>query len=222
MDEESKFEVDDWQPPLNLKKDPAVEKIETQLQKWAHEGTKEALDKLNDFIDKKENKDLRWYAKMSRDECELCYYDPRNDQEEKDLLLARMAANNEETIFDLVEKIDGAKYELKRLDVEEKVHQSVMKKFSAKKREEWKHNSNEDQRQLVECRLHDLEEGLDYYQALAKEARAMIRTKKYQIISARTLSHIHDQDAEVNFWGDEKLHDCGCDGGDIDFEDIPF
>jgi hypothetical protein len=209
--------VEDWDAEEFLKDSEEKEKTKTQLQKWAHEGTKEALKKINDFIDKKENKDLRWYAEMSRDEAECFYYGPNTDQEEEYFFLARIAMYD-----DLECKIEAAKFELKKLALEEKVHDALMKKVSAKQRENWKYNSSEDNIQLAEGRLAGLEDDIKYFQERVKIARGMIKTKKYSDIPARTLRNIKLDFEDVNFWGDDRCDDCGCDGKDIDVDDIPF
>lgn len=214
--------ADDWEAPFAPWDDPATEKIKTQLQALAHEGTKEALAKLNDFIAKEQNSDLRCHGMIARGECELFYYGANTEQEEQDWLLAKMAMLNEERIDDLEIKIAGAKFELKKMDLERKVHQALMKKVSAKEREEWKYNFSEDYYQMVVNRLVDLEGESRYYQSLAKTGRSLIKTKKYSAVPVRALREIKLDGENINFW--EKEEDCGCrtDEEDPEIADIPF
>jgi len=222
MGKNSDCEINDRNLFPELKDDPATEKIKTQLQKWAHEGTKKSLKKLNNFINKKENKDLRWYAEMARDEAELFYYEPKTGEEEKDFLLAGMALADEENIADLEIKIEKVKFESKKLGLEREIYDELMKKSSAQEREEWKYRFAEYYVTADNFGLAGLKEDLIYYQKLAKVTRSLIKTEKYSNIPIRALRNIKLDFEGASFGDDEGCQDHCCDKKDINIEDIPF
>jgi len=51
---------------------------------------------------------------------------PVNDQEEKELLLAKMIFTGEQRLMDLESKAGAAKWELEKLDLDRQIHRRIM------------------------------------------------------------------------------------------------
>ncbi len=193
--------------------------ISAQLQQWAHEGSQESLKKLEDFIVKEKNKDLRDYANLAYNEALYFYYSPQNEQDENDFLLSKMIKNREDRFWRLMSEADAAKLELKKLDLERKVHLQLLRHLGKdKKREEdWKYNFSEDYYVTVKNKLIESEDELAYESRWFEEARKMIKNKKYLKVPEEVFEHTHWDGEGGTFWEDEFPEP-----EEIKSADIPF
>lgn len=57
--------------------------IKDQLMSWAHEGTKESIDKILDTINNTKDEDIKGFAYCAYEEASCSYYNPQNDAEEE-------------------------------------------------------------------------------------------------------------------------------------------
>ena len=73
-----------------------------ELQKLAHEGTKEAMEKIEKYIKTEKDFEKGEYAKMALEECEMFYYQPKNEKEEEEFMLCEMIRRREENIDDMM------------------------------------------------------------------------------------------------------------------------
>lgn len=192
--------------------------IPAQLQQWAHEGSHESLKKLEDFIVKEKNQDLRDYANLAYNEALYFYYSPQKEQDEKDFLLSKMIKNREDCFWRLMGEADAAKLELKKLDLERKVHLRLLSHLGKdKKCEDWKYNFSEDYYVTVKNNLIKSEDEIAYESRWLEEARKMIRNKKYLEVPDEVFEHMHWDGGGKTFWEDEFTSQ-----EEIKSEDIPF
>lgn len=187
---------------------------ESELEKLAHEGTKEALEKLEKYIETEIDFEKRSSAQMALEECEMFYYEPKNRKEEDDFLLSELIRRRAEHIDDATVKVDAIRSNVERLMLEKKVHEKVLGSHKNKK-EEWQYNWIQDLVVMEERKLAEIEEGLAYDEAWVVEAKKMITTARYKNMPARHLKH-------YNFDMDDSLEeddDCDCCPS---FEEPPF
>jgi len=116
---------------------------EGELQKLAHEGTKEAIAKIEAYIKSEKDYGKRSYAELAMEECELFYYQPRNKKEEQDFTLCRLINEHERRIDDLNAKADRIGASLDKYRLEQKVHQRVLA-GNKNKREDWQYRYMDD------------------------------------------------------------------------------
>lgn len=192
----------------NTAKNTAVVKelSESELQKLAHEGTKEAIEKIEKYIKSEQDYEKRSYAEIALGECEMFYYQPRNRKEEDDFLLSELIRRRENRIDDLTIKIENIKANIEKLMLEKKVHEKVLSSHKNKK-EEWEYNWIQDFITMEENKIAEIKDDLSYDEAWAAEAKKMITTTRYKNIPVRYLEH-YGFDINNNF---EKDDGCGCD-----------
>lgn len=174
-------------------------KFKEEVMGLAHTGTKEGLQKLNDIIKKTTDEDLKDFAMLAREECEMHYCFPESEQEEKDLLLAKMIYETQESIDKLFQKGQSAQFELDRLKLDRAVYKKILR---SKKNKKFEHQFSEDYYNMVKNRLSEIEEEMDYKLLWVDEAKKMIKTEKYHDVSARVFECLCYDD-EDNFWDDE-------------------
>ncbi|MDD2656230.1 MAG: hypothetical protein PHQ18_01525 [Patescibacteria group bacterium] len=190
----------------------------SQLQKWAHAGTAESIEKLEDFIVREPSKELREYAKIAYDEALFFYYSPNSKQEEKDFLTAKMIIQKERRLWDRMDKAGAARFELSKMDVERDIHKRMIKTATKKEQEEWKYNFSEDYYTTVRMRLAELTDEIEYTSAWIKTAHEAIKLKKYKQVPEDLFDHIHFDGEDSTFWEDDEDDDCNCDNS-VDDED---
>lgn len=192
--------------------------------KLAHVGTKDSIKKLEDFIVKEKDPELRAQAGLALGEATYFYYSPRNKQEEKEFLLAKMVHERGQYILRLMGEADEAKLALEKMEIERDVHNELAKTGAGKKNwEDWKYNFSEDFYVCERNRYHDAVEKLDYESAWVETARKLIKNKKYLSVPEDVWEHIHWDGERHPFWTD----DMPCpppedDFSDIEPVDIPF
>jgi hypothetical protein len=206
-----------------------------ELDKLVHQGTAESLKKIDEYIRKCDPGEKRDFAEMAREEAEFWYYWPHNEKDEKQYALARIIRKKENSVSRFEIKIMAAEAELKRLAWEKSIHEKLMKKLDAKRREEWKYNFSEDYAFTVKQRLAELKDSADYDKAWIAEAHKMITLKKYADVPDRVFASIFSDDDLDSCWDDddeseeEKEDDdcpscphCGSDDVMPELNEIPF
>lgn len=193
--------------------------IQAKLTTLAHQGTKEALNEIADFILKTEDADLRDFAEMALDEAEFLYYSPVNEQEEKDLLVAKMIKEHDEQLFSLISRYDCAKLELEKLEIEKDIDRKVC--GVSKKGQEVKSESrfSAEYYAIVKEKMEKIEADIDYESAWIKEAEKMIKTEKFKDFPVDVLDKLHFDGEEGSLWEDDLAdlddddddEDCCCD-----------
>lgn len=188
-----------------------------ELQKLAHAGTKEAVEKIEKYIKAAKDPEKKAYAEMVLEECEMFYYQPTNEKEEQEFLLCELIRERERHIDDLMIKTEEIKLDLEKSALEGKVHEKVLATHK-NKQEEWKYNWMEDFDFTEKDDLQKIEDEIAYKEAWMAEAKKMITTPRYKNMPARYLEHF-----DFNF--DDKFREddnecCDCDDG-CDAE-VPF
>ncbi|MFA6048216.1 MAG: hypothetical protein WCV59_04700 [Parcubacteria group bacterium] len=181
---------------------------ESELQKLAHEGTKEAIDKIEKYIKAEPDYEKRSYAEIALGECEMFYYQPRNEKEEEDFLLSELIRRRENHIDDLYMKIENIESNIEKLMLEKKVHEKVLSSHKNKK-EEWKYNWMQDFVTMEENKIAEIKDDLAYDEAWVAEAKKIITTTRYRNMPLRHLEH-YDFNMDHNYENDT---DCDCDEG---------
>lgn len=175
----------------------AKNKAEKQLIKLAHEGSKESLKKISKIAAKSKDDGLKKFAGFAYDEGEFLHYTPRNKREEKELLLAKMIWEKEERLDSLMLKVDNAKFEIRKLDLEREIYQKILAKN--KNYEYW---FSEDYYTTVKNRLVELEDDMTYESMWIAEAQKLIKTEKYKNIPAGFFYHFHFDGEDGILWED--------------------
>jgi len=197
----------------------AKELAQSELQKLAHAGTKEAMVKLEKYIGMENDAEKKALAQMALEECEFIYYEPRSEKEDDDFMLCELIRRRERGIDEMFMKIDGLKAILEKSALEGRVHEKVLAKHK-NKREEWQYNWMPDFVTAEMNALREIEESIAYDEAWVAEAKKMITTARYKNIPARYLESLQfDCDAEV-FDEDDECFDCegDCDSCDEDYD----
>jgi len=174
---------------LSDKKINKFKSSEAQLQTWAHEGTRESLNKIIGFIKHTKDKELKAYAEIALSEASFFYYSPNTESEETDFLTAKMVQKKERNNEDLVYKIEAGKLELDRLKIDKKVTEKLFK--TKKINEECVYRYCVDFTTLAKGRVEELKEELEYNNDWIEAARYLIKNKKYTSIPYDVLDSFH-------------------------------
>lgn len=143
-------------------------------------------------------------------------YEPTNDQEENDLLLAKMIFDRENHLCGLEIKINSAKFALKKLDLEREVHCKLMAGLNEGQQAEWQYNFSEDFNLMERQDLERLQDEAAYDAKWLEAARKLIKTEKYKSVPPGFFRHYHfDYDSDPSLGGC-----CGCCEDEPD--EIPF
>ncbi|GEM_PF-1018113 len=172
-----------------------------QLIDWAHEGTKDSLDKLTSFIIETNNTELREFANIAYGEAEYFYYSPKNKQEERDLELAFLIHEREEHLIKLLAEADRLSVLIKKDKLEQEIYDSLMKKQNTKKKVEWQYRYMGDIHGC-QARLQEVEEDIEYESAWLKEALGMMKTKRYENLPESVFEHMRLSESG-SFWIDD-------------------
>jgi hypothetical protein len=194
---------------ISLAKLEDKELLIKELKKLAHAGTKEAVAKIEKYLETEKDAERRAYGEMALEECEFFLYEPRNEKEEKELMLCELIKRRERRVDDLTIKIDGAEMRLEKLALEKKVHKKVLESNKSKQ-EDWQYFWLEDFVGMEKNELQKIEDELAYEEAWIEQAKKMITTERYKKIPFRFLGHFDfgfDEDFPED---DEDACDCGC------------
>lgn len=193
---------------LNKKEVRKRPKQKIKIRLDVHNPTKETLKKLKENIVKEKDEKKLIDAQLAYEEAEMFYYSPSNEQQEKELILAKIISERKERLSDLDSMLESAKFNLEKLDLELEVHQSLLKKQTPAQAEEWKYNFSEDYYIADKNRLHELSDEIAYEMAWIKQAQKMIKTEKFKNLPMGFFSRFHFDYEDVDFWG-EGNDDCG-------------
>lgn len=192
---------------------------EADLQKLAHAGTKEAIAKLEAYMESENNLDKKAYAEMALEECEFFYYQPQNEKEERDFLLCKIISEYQLRLDKLEMKVNETLAYLEKYELEQDIHKKVLDSHKNKK-EDWEYRHMDDFAVWDRNHLNELEDDMVYKKAFIDAAKKMILTPKYKNgIPERHISHY-----DFGFGGDEFEDDCcdevcpKCGSDDIDFK----
>lgn len=180
------------------------------IMDWAHEGTKEAVEKLERFIQETHDDDARSMAEIALDEAQFNYLSSNNAQEERDLDLAFLIVDKEERMFDLQEKQEAAEREIASLEMEKEVHDALISHANKARKEAWKYNFSEDYLMIVKGRRDELRDETLYLDAWIAQARKLIKTEKYKNLPPGALDGWHNFLDGVSFWDDDDDEDDVC------------
>ncbi len=176
-----------------------------ELQKLAHQGTFEAISKIEKYLETAIEGEKRAHAEIALAECELFYYTPRNEKEEEEFMLCGLIKKRERYIDGLEMKIEDISFGLDVVMLEKKVHEKVLaNKNNKDKQEEWKYNWSEDHYICEKNDLQQIKEDIAYEEAGVAEAKKMVTTERYKNISTRHLEH-------YDFPFDDDENECGDD-----------
>ena len=201
-----------------VKKEVVVVKeiSQDELQKLAHSGTKEAIEKIEKYIKTEKDAEKIAYAQIALKECEMFYYQPRNEKEDEEFMLCELIRQREQSIDDMTMKIEGLEIRLEKSDLDGKVHAKILAKHKNKKKD-WEYNWMPDFVSFEENELPKIKEQIVYDEAWIEEAKKMITTERYKNMPARYLEHFDFNFGEDYF--DDEEENCDCED-DCDCEDI--
>lgn len=174
------------------------EVLKNEIMNLAHLGTKEGLQKISEKIDEIKDEDLKDFARLAYEEGEMFYYFPESEQEEKDLLLAKMIYDTEELADKLFQKVQNAEFKLNKLELDRAVYKKILK---SKKNQKFKQLFNEEYYKIAKNELSEMVEELDYKLLWVEEAKKMIKNEKYNEIPASVFECLHF-DEEDDFYDD--------------------
>ncbi len=170
-------------------------KIEAKLMDLAHQGTKEAIDKIEKIIKNTKDSDLIGFAGCALDECYFIYLMPDNEEEERDFLLAKMIDQKENKIIDLEIKAGKLEGRTKRLAIKQEVHEKIIQTSNKDSRwREWRYQISINAPRFVQERLQEIRDDIEYEEAWVKTAQDTIQNEKYKKIPYGMIKNIHSID----------------------------
>lgn len=137
-------------------------------------------------------------------------YSPRNEGEERDLLLASLINDAEDRLLDWEIKAGAAKHELNELDLKREIHKAVMADKKADKN--WEYNFSEDFYIDTKNRLSEIEDEIKYLERYIVNAKALIKNEKYKNVPPDFWLTYHWDGDGVNIWDEE----------DDELDEMPF
>jgi hypothetical protein len=177
---------------------------EGELQGLAHAGTKEAIEKIEQYLQTEKDAGKRAYAELALEECELFYYQSMNEKEEEEFTLCELIRRREEDIIDLMMEAEDIEGRLEKLTLEKKIHEKVLAKHKNKKKD-WEYNWLQDFMTMAKEDSRQIKDELAYAEAWVAEAKKMITTERYKTMPARHLEHF-----DFNFGEDFDNDDEDC------------
>jgi len=207
-------------------KNPIITQIE--LNKLAHEGTKEAIAKIKAYIKSEKDCEKKAYAEMALEECEFLYYQPRNEKEEQDFELCRLINKYKRHIDDLEVETDIIREGLARFKLEQDVHKQVLARNKNRK-EAWQYHCMDDFVASDKNRLMEIMDDIAYKKAWVEAAEKMIFSARYKGgMPKRQLSHFcfgdnrYVDDGGCDCCADGSCPDCQEDYDMGDIKDMPY
>jgi len=197
---------------------------ELELQKLAHAGTQEAVDRLRGYVESESDSEIRAVAELALEECEFLLYQPMNEKEAEDLLLRAMIDRREREIDELTMEADAIRMRLEKLTLEKKVHDKVLSKHAGKKKD-WTPYWMGEFIGMSEEELKEIDDEIEYDFAWVTEAAKMIATEKYRTMPSFFLRYfdldLDDEHSDDDCDCDDCDGECDCDGT-CDDECAPF
>lgn len=142
---------------------------EIELNKLAHAGTKEAINKIERYIKIEKDVEKKAYAEMALEECEFLYYQPTNGKEEEEFFLCELIHHKQEQIDDMYVQIENLQEEIDRFHLEQKVHARVL--AHNKTENDWQYRYPDDYILGEQNRLTVLKNDLKYAECWIAEAK---------------------------------------------------
>lgn len=192
-----------------------MEKEKTKVQKKVDlllkKNTKENLKKLIKIEKTAKDEYDRDYARLMRENADFFYYYPQNEKEFSELLLVWKTRRKESWIIDREMKAKAAVYELEEYSFDKKIHSRILKKQTKKKKEDWQYCYMDDFSFRTQNRLEELESDIEYEKAWVKEAKNLIKTKRYKELPADYfVNNIFDFQTGSAWEDDDKERCCNC------------
>lgn len=179
-----------------------------EVQGLAHVGTKEAIAKIQAFLENEKDEENLFIGELALEECENFYYAPNNEKEEQEFFLSWLIMKKENRIHEIEDEVERIKFSLEKFELELKVHKKVLAANKDKK-DGWQYFCGEEMVLGEKSRLEELNDDADYLRAWVSEARKLITTKRYKDgIPTRNLGHYDYEDMDE---ADDYDCDCGCD-----------
>ncbi|MFH1253369.1 MAG: hypothetical protein V1664_03505 [Candidatus Uhrbacteria bacterium] len=201
------------------------------IMKLAHAGTKESVAKLKALLDKEVDQDKKDYLFLALEEAEMMYFEPANDQEEKDFCLAKLISDNEDEWFYQTMEIDALQCRVDFARLELAIREKMFREAAKENKEMTEINRDvaQDMLTMYEDQLAEVKEELADTKAWTQTAKKMFKTKKYQELPVGFFDNYHFDDEILD--EDEDDEDCCCEnccecdyedccGDDIDDEDL--
>ena len=188
-----------------IKKQTKKMQIEQRLHYWAHKGDLESVENLQKFIAREKNKYLFGQAECALEEASYYYYSPEdgNQQEREDFILRKMILEKEDYIIDLLGKKDVAYLAIEKIDIEAKVYKDLTKN-NKKVHNLWFGCVSPDYKAIVESKLDDLKNEIDYWEKWIEQAQKSIKIEKYKNIPLEVLESIHLDGEGLSFWDEDE------------------
>jgi len=189
-------------------KKTAKNKIDNLID-LAHQGTADSIEQLSALAQMTKNKEEKIMAKIAKDEARVIYYEPKNKAEENDFILAWLIWKKQNKIESQQMELSRLKSRLNALQVEDAVHQKVMK--SDDTNGDWQYYSGHYfEFPETENKMAEIKNDIKYNESWIKEAEKMIKNDKYRQIPADFFYSYHwdwedagddfdDMDEELEF-----------------------
>ncbi|NTU99026.1 hypothetical protein HGA64_03410 [Candidatus Falkowbacteria bacterium] len=166
--------------PKNTKNAKSTKPLtEAELDKLVGLGTKEAQNKIKQFIKNEKDPAKRDLAERALTACEARGFEPKNAKEEQDFILCELIATREQEVAKLEAKTEQVRLELEKLALEKKVHDRLMSK-NKDRQEDWGCSCIDDLLEDETGKLDELEGDIEYDKAWIDEAKKMITTARYK------------------------------------------
>jgi len=199
---------------------PKKEISVSEINKLIQTGTKESVAKLEALFDKETDLDKKDNLFLALEEAEMVYYEPANDQEEKDFGLAKLINDKEEDWFYQDMEASSLECRVDFAGLELAVREKMLKDATGDKKEMAKINRDvaHDMLVMYQNQLAEVKEELADIEAWIQTAEKMIKTKKYQDLPADFFDGYHFDDEDLDSDDDGCCCECGCDCDDDDYE----
>ncbi|MFH1089909.1 MAG: hypothetical protein V1716_05830 [Candidatus Uhrbacteria bacterium] len=202
---------------------PKKELSISEINKLVQAGTKEAVAKLESLFDKETDLDKKDCLFAALEEAEMVYYEPTNDQEEKDFGLAKLINDKEEDWFYQDMEAEALECRLDFAELELAVREKMLRDSTGNKKELAQINRDvaHDMMIMYKNQLAEVKEELSDIEAWIQTAQKMLKTKKYQNLPADFFDNYHFDDEDLDGDDDDCCCDCGCCCDDEDDCDCP-
>lgn len=199
---------------------------EAEIMALTHAGTKESVAKLKTMIEKESDSEKKGFLELALEESEMFYFEPTNEQEERDFNLAKLIYDQQKNWLrqDVERSALLCRVDFLRLKLE--VREKILKDASAAEKEMAQVQRDVAHEILImeEDRLAKAEDQESAADAFIKAAEKMIKNEKYKKLPYDFFDHYHFDDEELDgFFDDEDCCDCGeCDCGCCDDDSVGF
>jgi hypothetical protein len=155
---------------------------------------------------KKTTKEIFDFPDVTYEDKDFLKYVPTNEQEERDLLIAKLIFEKENLIESLLQKADSAKFEIERLGIEKEIEYKIVK---IKNEDQFESRFSEDYLMIVESKLQAIEDDIAHWSLWISEAEKMIGAEKYKNVPGWFFDSFHFEGEEGSFW-EEDYSECDC------------